>query len=96
MAPHSMTLTLLVQRCSGSAGLASMPGTNLEASGGAMLATVNTFIATAAAVVSWVLVEAFTRGKASMLGAASGMIAGLVAITPAAASPARWWRSSWV
>ena len=59
-------------------------GSNLEASGGAMLATVNTFIATAAAIISWSLVETFTRGKASMLGAASGMIAGLVAVTPAA------------
>jgi Amt family ammonium transporter len=59
-------------------------GSNLEASGGAMLATVNTFVATAAAVVSWSIVETFTRGKASMLGAASGMVAGLVAITPAA------------
>jgi Amt family ammonium transporter len=59
-------------------------GSNLEASGGAMLATVNTFIATAAAVVSWSAVETLTRGKASMLGGASGMVAGLVAITPAA------------
>jgi Amt family ammonium transporter len=49
-----------------------------------MLATVNTFIATAAAIVSWSLVETFTRGKASMLGGASGMVAGLVAVTPAA------------
>jgi Amt family ammonium transporter len=59
-------------------------GSNLEASGGAMLATVNTFIATAAAIVSWSAVETLTRGKASMLGGASGMVAGLVAITPAA------------
>jgi Amt family ammonium transporter len=59
-------------------------GSNLEASGGAMLATVNTFVATAAAILSWCVVESFTRGKASMLGAASGMIAGLVAVTPAA------------
>jgi Amt family ammonium transporter len=59
-------------------------GSNLEASGGAMLATVNTFIATAAAIVSWAVVETLTRGKASMLGGASGMVAGLVAITPAA------------
>ncbi|HAU78044.1 MAG TPA: ammonia channel protein, partial [Agrobacterium sp.] len=61
-------------------------GSNLEASGGAVLATMNTFLATAAAIVSWSLVESFTRGKASMLGAASGMIAGLVAVTPAAGS----------
>jgi Amt family ammonium transporter len=49
-----------------------------------MLATVNTFVATAAAVLSWCVVETFARGKASLLGAVSGMIAGLVAITPAA------------
>ena len=49
-----------------------------------MLATVNTFVATAAATLSWALVEKIVRGKASMLGAASGMISGLVAITPAA------------
>jgi Amt family ammonium transporter len=61
-------------------------GSNLEASGGAVLATINTFLATAAAVLSWCLVESITRGKASMLGAASGMIAGLVAVTPAAGS----------
>ncbi|PKP79551.1 MAG: ammonia channel protein, partial [Alphaproteobacteria bacterium HGW-Alphaproteobacteria-2] len=53
------------------------------ATAGATLAMLNTFIATAAAVVSWSLVELMTRGKASGLGAASGMIAGLVAITPA-------------
>jgi len=44
---------------------------------------INTFLATAAAVLSWSAVEAYSRGKASMLGAVSGMIAGLVAITPA-------------
>ncbi|PYB74171.1 MULTISPECIES: ammonium transporter [Rhizobium] len=84
MAPHSMTLTLVGAAMLWVGWFGFNAGSNLEASGGAMLATVNTFIATAAAVVSWVLVEAFTRGKASMLGAASGMIAGLVAITPAA------------
>jgi Amt family ammonium transporter len=45
---------------------------------------INTFVATAAAAVSWCIVESFTRGKASMLGAASGAVAGLVAVTPAA------------
>ena len=59
-------------------------GSNLEANGGAALAMINTFIATAGAVVAWVLVEAIARGKASMLGAASGVVAGLVAVTPAA------------
>ncbi|MCC8933147.1 ammonium transporter [Rhizobium sp. 'Codium 1'] len=84
MAPHSMTLTLVGAAMLWVGWFGFNAGSNLEASGGAMLATVNTFVATAAAVVSWCLVETFTRGKASMLGAASGMISGLVAITPAA------------
>ena len=84
MAPHSMTLTLVGAAMLWLGWFGFNAGSNLEASGGAMLATVNTFIATAAAIVSWSLIETFTRGKASMLGAASGMIAGLVAITPAA------------
>lgn len=84
MAPHSMTLTMVGAAMLWVGWFGFNAGSNLEASGGAMLATVNTFIATAAAIVSWVLVEALTRGKASMLGAASGMIAGLVAVTPAA------------
>jgi len=59
-------------------------GSALEANGFAALAFANTFIATAAAVLSWSLGEALIKGKASMLGAASGAVAGLVAITPAA------------
>ena len=84
MAPHSMTLTLVGAAMLWVGWFGFNAGSNLEASGGAMLATVNTFLATAAAIVSWSVVETFTRGKASMLGAASGMIAGLVAVTPAA------------
>ncbi|OHV82187.1 ammonium transporter [Rhizobium sp. LCM 4573] len=84
MAPHSMTLTLVGAAMLWVGWFGFNAGSNLEASGGAMLATVNTFLATAAAIVSWSIVETFARGKASMLGAASGMIAGLVAITPAA------------
>jgi Amt family ammonium transporter len=84
MAPHSMTLTYVGAAMLWVGWFGFNSGSNLEASGGAMLATVNTFVATAAAILSWCLVETFTRGKASMLGAASGMIAGLVAITPAA------------
>jgi Amt family ammonium transporter len=59
-------------------------GSNLEANGGAALAMINTFTATAGAIIAWVGIESLARGKASMLGAASGMIAGLVAVTPAA------------
>jgi Amt family ammonium transporter len=84
MAPHSMTLTLVGSAMLWLGWFGFNAGSNLEASGGAMLATVNTFLATAAAVVSWSVVETVTRGKASLLGAVSGMIAGLVAITPAA------------
>jgi Amt family ammonium transporter len=58
-------------------------GSNLEANGGTTLAMINTFIATAAAIVTWAFVEGIVRGKASMLGAASGLVAGLVAVTPA-------------
>ncbi|PLU64022.1 ammonia channel protein [Sinorhizobium medicae] len=82
MAPHSMTLTLVGAAMLWFGWFGFNAGSNLEASGGAVLATVNTFLATAAAVLSWSLVETLT--KASMLGAASGMIAGLVAVTPAA------------
>jgi ammonium transporter, Amt family len=59
-------------------------GSNLEANGGTALALLNTFVATAAATCGWLLIETMIKGKASMLGAVSGAIAGLVAITPAA------------
>jgi Amt family ammonium transporter len=59
-------------------------GSALEANGFAALAFINTFLATACAVVSWTFVEWLLKGKPSMLGAASGAVAGLVAITPAA------------
>jgi Amt family ammonium transporter len=58
-------------------------GSNLEANGIAALAAVNTVVAAAAATLSWAAGEALMKGKASMLGAASGAVAGLVAITPA-------------
>ena len=83
MAPHSMVMTFIGAALLWVGWFGFNAGSNLEASGGAMIATVNTFLATAAATISWSLVETMTRGKASMLGAASGMIAGLVAVTPA-------------
>jgi Amt family ammonium transporter len=61
-------------------------GSNLEATSGAALAFVNTLFATSAAVLTWCIGEALHKGKASMLGAASGAVAGLVAITPACGS----------
>jgi ammonium transporter, Amt family len=83
MAPHSMTLTLVGAAILWVGWFGFNVGSNLEANGGATLAMINTFVATAGAIVAWSLIENMMRGKASMLGAASGMIAGLVAITPA-------------
>lgn len=83
MAPHSMTLTLVGAAILWVGWFGFNAGSNLEANGGATLAMLNTFVATAGAIVAWVIIEGLVRGKASMLGAASGMIAGLVAITPA-------------
>ncbi|MDP3895659.1 MAG: ammonium transporter [Mesorhizobium sp.] len=83
MAPHSMTLTMVGAAMLWVGWFGFNAGSNLEATAGATLAMMNTFVATAAAVLSWSAVEALIRGKSSMLGAASGMVAGLVAITPA-------------
>lgn len=83
MAPHSMALTLVGAGMLWVGWFGFNAGSNLEATAGATLAMLNTFVATASAIVAWSLLEGVLRGKASMLGAASGMIAGLVAITPA-------------
>ncbi len=83
MAPHSMTLTLVGAAMLWVGWFGFNAGSNLEATAGATLAMMNTFVATAGAILAWVLIEGAVRGKASMLGAASGMITGLVAITPA-------------
>jgi Amt family ammonium transporter len=84
MAPHSLTLTLVGAGLLWVGWFGFNAGSNLEANGYAALATVNTFIATAGAAFSWMLTEWITKGKPSMLGLASGAVAGLVAITPAA------------
>ena len=84
MAPHSMTLTMVGASILWVGWFGFNAGSNLEANGGAALAMINTFTATAGAIIAWTLVEGLARGKASMLGAASGMVAGLVAVTPAA------------
>ncbi|PSM19487.1 MULTISPECIES: ammonium transporter [Nitratireductor] len=84
MAPHSMTLTMVGASMLWVGWFGFNAGSNLEATGGAALAMINTFTATAGAIIAWVVIEALARGKASMLGAASGVIAGLVAVTPAA------------
>ena len=83
MAPHSMTLTMVGASILWVGWFGFNAGSALAANGLAGLAMMNTFVATAAAILSWSAVEGLIRGKASMLGAASGMVAGLVAITPA-------------
>jgi Amt family ammonium transporter len=83
MAPHSMVMTMIGAAMLWVGWFGFNVGSNLEANGGATLAMINTFVATAAAAVAWSVIEGVLRGKASMLGAASGMVAGLVAITPA-------------
>ena len=84
MAPHSLTLTMVGASLLWVGWFGFNAGSALEANGFAALAFINTFAATAAAVLSWSMAEALHKGKASMLGAASGAVAGLVAITPAA------------
>jgi Amt family ammonium transporter len=84
MAPHSMTFTMVGASILWVGWFGFNAGSNLEANGGAALAMINTFTATAGAIIAWAAIEAVLRGKASMLGAASGLVAGLVAVTPAA------------
>ncbi len=84
MAPHSLTLTLVGAGVLWVGWFGFNAGSALEANGTATLAMINTFTATAGAILAWCVVEGLARGKASMLGAASGLVAGLVAITPAA------------
>jgi Amt family ammonium transporter len=84
MAPHNLPLTLVGAAILWVGWFGFNAGSALEAGGTAALAMINTFTATAGAVIAWSLVEKAVRGKASMLGGASGVIAGLVAVTPAA------------
>ncbi|MFN4327454.1 MAG: ammonium transporter [Limnobacter sp.] len=84
MTPHSLTLTMVGASLLWVGWFGFNAGSALEANGFAALAFANTLVATAAAVLAWCAGEALLKGKASMLGAASGAVAGLVAITPAA------------
>jgi Amt family ammonium transporter len=84
MKPHSLTLTMVGASLLWFGWFGFNAGSALEASGGAAMAFANTFLATSAAVLTWSLGEWMGKGKPSMLGAASGAVAGLVAITPAA------------
>ena len=81
--PHSLTLTMVGAALLWVGWFGFNAGSALEAGNSAVLAFINTFSATAAAVLAWCIGEALMKGKASMLGAASGAVAGLVAITPA-------------
>jgi len=83
MTPHSLTLTMVGAALLWVGWFGFNAGSNLEANGYAALALVNTMIATGAATLSWTFSEWLVKGKPSMLGAASGAVAGLVAITPA-------------
>jgi len=82
--PHSLTLTMVGASLLWFGWFGFNAGSALEANNSAALAFMNTFLATACAVLSWTVGEWVHKGKPSMLGAASGAVAGLVAITPAA------------
>ena len=84
--PHNLTFTMVGAALLWVGWFGFNAGSNLEATSGATLAFINTLLAPAAAVLAWSLGEALTRGHASMLGAASGAVAGLVGITPACGS----------
>jgi ammonium transporter, Amt family len=81
--PHSLTMTMIGASLLWVGWFGFNAGSNLEANALAGLAFINTFVATAAAAISWAVVEQIRHGKPSLLGAATGAVAGLVAITPA-------------
>ncbi len=84
MPPHSVTLTMVGAALLWVGWFGFNAGSNLEANGGAALAMTNSFVATAAAALSWMFLEWLIKGKPSLLGLLSGCVAGLVAVTPAA------------
>ncbi|HEY0274724.1 MAG TPA: ammonium transporter [Paenirhodobacter sp.] len=84
MAPHSLPIAFIGAAVLFIGWFGFNAGSALAANGTAVLALINTFTATAGATVAWALIETLTRGKASALGCISGVIAGLVAVTPAA------------
>ena len=84
MKPHNLTMTMIGASLLWVGWFGFNAGSALEANNSAALAFLNTFLATACAVLSWTFAEWMIKGKPSMLGAASGAVAGLVAITPAA------------
>ncbi len=84
MAPHNLPMTMIGGSLLWVGWFGFNAGSNLEATGGAALAFLNTIVATAAGGLSWMYAEWLLRGKPSMLGIVSGVVAGLVAVTPAA------------
>src|SRR5215216_2808362 len=84
MAPHSLTMSMIGASLLWVGWFGFNAGSSLEANGGAGLAMTNSFVATAAAAMSWMFAEWISKGKPSLLGALSGAVAGLVAVTPAA------------
>ncbi|MDQ5769126.1 ammonium transporter (TC 1.A.11) [Thiothrix caldifontis] len=84
MQPHNLPMTMIGASLLWVGWFGFNAGSNLEANGGAGLAFINTILATAAGGMAWMLTEWLLRGKPSMLGVASGVVAGLVAVTPAA------------
>ncbi|MCS0495220.1 ammonium transporter [Ancylobacter mangrovi] len=84
MPPHSLPFAMVGASVLWVGWFGFNAGSNLEANAGTTLALVNTFVATAGAIVGWTIIEWIAKGKPSMLGAISGMVAGLVAVTPAA------------
>ncbi len=83
MAPHNLTFTMIGASLLWVGWFGFNCGSNLEANGTAALVMINTFVATAAAALAWMLSEWSAKGKPSLLGVVSGAVAGLVAITPA-------------
>lgn len=84
MAPHNLVMTMIGASLLWVGWFGFNAGSNLEATGTAVLAMLNTIVATAAAGLSWMMAEWLLRGKPSLLGVVSGAVSGLVAITPAA------------
>jgi Amt family ammonium transporter len=83
MPPHSLTMTMIGASLLWVGWFGFNAGSNLEANGVTGVAFINTYVATAAAAISWAVIEQIVHKKPSLLGAATGAVAGLVAITPA-------------
>ncbi len=83
MSPHSLVMTMIGASLLWVGWFGFNAGSNLEATGGSTIAMINSFVATAAAALSWMFAEWIVKGKPSLLGILSGCVAGLVAVTPA-------------